>query len=1001
MLITPAIRAATLVLSLIVTLLPILAYANNNNIDISNTPDWVTPYSSDQNTPYPEAEVQNGIHYSLIDVQVRARKNSSTEVFQHYAEQIVNLNGVEENSQINISFDPNYQSVQLHSLKLIRAGTSIDKINSAEMKMLQRENEMDNLIYNGQLTLNIILDDVRVGDTLEYSFTRTGANPVYQGIFSFHHYLSWAVPIGQLRLRIQWEKPSQLHYQLDNSDLKIQQRKTSYGTEYLIASDNIASVQRDKNTPDWFEPWGFVSFSETQNWEDVARWGMDLYQDAWQSNDDIDTLIANIQAKSDNPTDQISAALRFVQDEIRYLGIELGENSHKPSPAFETFKRRYGDCKDKTVLLITLLNKLGLKAYPALVNTEKSHTLANSLPSTQAFDHVITYLKYNDQSWWLDPTRTYQHGSISHIHQPDFGKALILRPGTSSLTDMSPALSHYGILTKDTFILNSDLTQPTHYTTSTLYRGWNAERQRDRLASKGLAKLQSEYLEFFQYYYPDIESTKAIQIEDDSTTNTIELSEYYSVKNVWADNPEQKKHTAEFYPNAVSSYLSIPDEVQRKHPLYITYPHRLEQIIEIQLPNDDWDFNNEDFLEENDFFTFGNNIQFNPEKRLLTLQYYYQSNTENIPPQRYQEYISALKKTDDYLSYGIYQNYENEMPEEELDFTQYLTYNNIIAGYIALFILAVVLWRVDQWRNPFQGQALYYPVSLIKFMAMWVLTLGFYSMYWFYKNFKYIKQQNQDSSMPVARGIFYYIWYYSLWKDLKKDNQQRFDEMHLPNQAVATVLAVLFFFSVLLMNQDLYFIPAIVLSCALALPLANYILFINQNNTDAIRHNSRWRIRHYLIALLSIPILVLTIGSEVGFLPNAAVIEGKRLLKYDIKKMQRNGVINPGDNILYFYSDSFLFIQEDGNGITQRHVFSYWKEDDTLFTELAEYNDIADINVNKATSNNENTTVTITRKDGSDFVLYLSNTDHTDDRFIKELKRRWEAASQFDVQREM
>ena len=61
----------------------------------------------------------------------------------------------------------------------------------------------------------------------------------------------------------------------------------------------------------------------------------------------------------------------------------MGTNSHQPTPASETLALRYGDCKDKTVLLISLLKALGVEAHPALVNTED-----NKL----AYRYLLAYL---------------------------------------------------------------------------------------------------------------------------------------------------------------------------------------------------------------------------------------------------------------------------------------------------------------------------------------------------------------------------------------------------------------------------------------------------------------------------------------------------------------------------------------------------------------------------------------------------------------------------------
>ncbi|MGE5952517.1 MAG: hypothetical protein ACM308_02685, partial [Qipengyuania vulgaris] len=137
------------------------------------------------------------------------------------------------------------------------------------------------------------------------------------------------------------------------------------------------------------------------------------------------------------------------------------------------------------------------------------------------------------------------------------------------------------------------------------------------------------------------------------------------------------------------------------------------------------------------------------------------------------------------------------------------------------------------------------------------------------------------------------------------------------------------------------------LACAagfLMLPLVNCINHTNQDDS-AYRHNSRWRVYHYLLTLLAIPLCVITLGGETGLTPSDRVIDGSKLLSHDIKFLQRKGVIVPDEKIIYFYSDAFLSNRDDGNGYTERKVFSYWQDESGFNLHTAAYADIKNIEV--------------------------------------------------------
>ena len=72
------------------------------------------------------------------------------------------------------------------------------------------------------------------------------------------------------------------------------------------------------------------------------------------SDSPIKAEAARIRAASPDPKVQAGLALALVQDQIRYLFLGLDGGGYRPTPADETWKRRLGDCKAKSVLLLAL-----------------------------------------------------------------------------------------------------------------------------------------------------------------------------------------------------------------------------------------------------------------------------------------------------------------------------------------------------------------------------------------------------------------------------------------------------------------------------------------------------------------------------------------------------------------------------------------------------------------------------------------------------------------------
>lgn len=322
--------------------------------------------------------------------------------------------------------------------------------------MLNRESELNQHIYSGTLTINILIDDVREGDTVDYSYTRYGMNPIYKGIFSYSRSLNWSVPVFDQYLRILWGKSKPLYIKTSNIEPQIEEKEFGEFTEYQIHMHDAEVIREPSQTPYWYTPYGSIYFSEIEKWQDVVSWAKPLYTFNVLTSEVLE-IVDEIKQQYKNPSAQIVSALKYVQDNIRYVALQNGINSHLPTPPSETLALRYGDCKDKAILFISILNALEIDAYPALVNAEKTKLLLEKPPGLNHFDHVLVTLIHNKQRFWLNPTLRFQEGSLNSIYQPDYGYALVLKSGEDSLTSMVQEKLNSHTHIKELYVIPRDI----------------------------------------------------------------------------------------------------------------------------------------------------------------------------------------------------------------------------------------------------------------------------------------------------------------------------------------------------------------------------------------------------------------------------------------------------------------------------------------------------------------------------------------------------------------
>ncbi|MGA1825273.1 MAG: transglutaminase domain-containing protein, partial [bacterium] len=95
------------------------------------------------------------------------------------------------------------------------------------------------------------------------------------------------------------------------------------------------------------------------------------------------------------------------------VGLEYGKGDVKPRPASQVYDNKYGDCKDKSILLVTMLREAGIEAYPVGVSTLFNGQAWKEIPRIDALNHIITLCIINDERIWLDPTvETVSFGDI-------------------------------------------------------------------------------------------------------------------------------------------------------------------------------------------------------------------------------------------------------------------------------------------------------------------------------------------------------------------------------------------------------------------------------------------------------------------------------------------------------------------------------------------------------------------------------------------------------------
>ncbi|MGZ5717850.1 MAG: DUF3857 domain-containing protein [Burkholderiales bacterium] len=515
---------------------------------------------------------------------------STTVVYVHRAIKINDAASLSGAGQLPITFVPQYQKLHLHAIRILRGSETLDRTRSSNIRFLQRERELERGMYSGQVTASVLVSDLRVGDTLEYLYSTEGTNPVFGG--RFFDIASWDQPdpIELRRVLVSYPAARPIAWKFigKGGTRSVAPVEATSGARRTLRFEerSIPAARIESFTPPDHIQLRLLQFSEFSRWQDVVKWAQPLFEPDTPINADLRQVIERLKNLV-TPEERAVRALEFVQSEIRYFSVSLGESSHRPSHPNEVLERRYGDCKDKSLLLITLLKELGIDAKPVLLALGTRTGLERSLPSPQLFDHVIVQARVGDAVFYLDPTRLGQHGRLARMGQVHEGaQVLVVEAATQELENISSL--NASELARDELsetVTLAKLGDDAQLESRQIWNGVAAEVIRAVYPRTARADIARSLAGQMQRRYPGAKLIGEPQFEDQLEQNVVILRARYTVPKLVEQ--QRGEWFVRIAPTNFADTFAFPPESDRLFPVIVPrYPLEARYSLEVQFPED-------------------------------------------------------------------------------------------------------------------------------------------------------------------------------------------------------------------------------------------------------------------------------------------------------------------------------------------------------------------------------------------------------------------------------
>ncbi len=339
---------------------------------------------------------------------VRVSKNGTQEEAITKIYYILNESGIKIFKKGNVDFNPDFNNVEITSARVIyRDGQEFE---ASDINTYSLINEKEKLYYSYNRLMvdfpKLKKDTVIVFQYNIWSRPETELGKTYFGdrIIGADFY-----PVLSRSYTLIMPEEMKLYYHYKNFKARpvVKKEKIETGLVYKWKFENLPRIIYENPMPPIEHSIPGVVLSTFNKWSQVGDWLYKLSEEGMSLNDEMKDFVSDLKSRYKSREKIIEQVYNFVRDRIRYVGIEYGIGGIKPRNTKSIFTSKYGDCKDKAMLMRALLKQAGIKAFMGLVRTQSRGEDDFKLPFLGAFDHAVCVVPLKDKYLFLDATASY------------------------------------------------------------------------------------------------------------------------------------------------------------------------------------------------------------------------------------------------------------------------------------------------------------------------------------------------------------------------------------------------------------------------------------------------------------------------------------------------------------------------------------------------------------------------------------------------------------------
>ncbi|MDD4004500.1 MAG: DUF3857 domain-containing protein [Elusimicrobiaceae bacterium] len=342
----------------------------------------------------------------LTDITLRS--DGSWFLRRHFTAKALAFSAAEDFKQFAEELDNGRERVKFRKATVYRPDGSAATLDPANLA--STEPQAQDGMYSESAMLVYSFPEFSAGSALDVITEREVFSPFKKEFFFPRALRRTLYPVAEWRFSVTVPKNRNFFYSADRFTGEFARyaapsvTRSSAAVTYTWRVKNLPPVIPERMMPPAMELYPAVKGALFKGWGPVFDWISPQYLERMTPDPRLAELALGLTAGASNRNEKIAALYHYVQKTIRYTAVKLGMSSNWAGYDVNlTWRRKYGCCIDKALLLAVMLKTAGVEAEPFVLNASNVQAHDFRLADMD-FEHAVVRVRTDSGILFLDPT---------------------------------------------------------------------------------------------------------------------------------------------------------------------------------------------------------------------------------------------------------------------------------------------------------------------------------------------------------------------------------------------------------------------------------------------------------------------------------------------------------------------------------------------------------------------------------------------------------------------